>query len=139
MKGVDVLRAVTEKAAEVWRDIPSHMLHVQDEEGDRIVTDSKILEGSNILVSVFRLMVVVPQVEDPANPEGMLKVEVKFKATSNVKAIQGAVFAKLPGAVKKKVKCKDLVVKYKDEKLDSKTNLSSLDWKEGESIVVAYD
>ena len=104
------------------------------------IVDSKILEGARIIVSIFKLTVIVPQVlEDDANPEeGVLKLQVKFKATSNVKAIQGVVFSKLPIAIRKKTKCEDLMVTYEGKSLERSTNLSSLDWKDGESIIVTY-
>ena len=48
------------------------------------------------------------------------------------------VFSKLPLAIRKKTKCADLMVRYEGKLLDRSTNLSSLDWKDGEAIVVTY-
>ena len=48
------------------------------------------------------------------------------------------VFSKLPLVIRKKIKCADLMVKYEGKLLEKSTNLSSLDWKDGESIVVTY-
>ena len=48
------------------------------------------------------------------------------------------VFSKLPLVIRKKTKCADLMVKYEGKLLEKSTNLSSLDWKDGEPIVVTY-
>ena len=48
------------------------------------------------------------------------------------------VFSKLPLAIRIKTKCADLMVRYEGKLLDRSTNLSSLDWKDGEAIVVTH-